>query len=69
MKQRGKQSGDIIAAKALLEQVKNVEKMLALHQGDDGFMANQYQYQKDELMNELDLLLKKHDLSFADVNA
>ena len=48
----------------LLEQVKDVNKMIKIHQeSDDDFMLNQYKHRKEKFLVELKELLGKFDIS------
>ena len=52
----------------LLEQIKSVSQMVALHEGDD-FMIDQYQYRKQLFLQELKELLADYNILPEDLAA
>ncbi len=54
----------------LLEQIKDVDRMIQLHQDDeDSFMTKQYQYRKEKFVKELKGLLLTFNITAADLAA
>lgn len=54
----------------LLEQIKDVNRMINLHQDDeDHFMIRQYQHRKRKFLKELKRLLLKFDIDPAELAA
>lgn len=52
----------------LLEQIESVNEMIRLHEGDE-FMQGQYQYRKQQFVQELAGKLKEFDIQPRDLAA
>ncbi len=59
------QDKKIIRITDLLEQIKELNKMIVLHKGDAGntSMLSQYEYMKSEFVEELNTLLKDFQIT------
>ncbi len=54
----------------ILEQVKDVNRMISIHQSDeDDLMKDQYTHRKENLLEELKDLLKEFDIQPTDLAA
>lgn len=54
----------------ILEQIKDVNRMINIHKNDeDDLMLNQFQYRKEKFLKELKNLLQQFDISPADLAA
>ena len=54
----------------ILEQIKDVNRMIEVHQEDeDNLMIDQYRYRKEKFLKELRNLLQEFDISPADLAA
>ena len=63
-------SKEIASIVDILEQIKDVNKMLEIHKNDeDDLMLSQYQYRKEKFLKELKELLKEFDISPTDLAA
>jgi hypothetical protein len=63
-------SEDILNFIDVLEQIKDVNRMIELHKNDeDDLMLNQFQYRKEKFLKELKEMLLRFDISPADLAA
>ena len=63
-------SDEIASIVDILEQIKDVNRMIELHKNDeDDLMLSQYQYRKENFLGELKTLLEEFDISPADLAA
>jgi hypothetical protein len=70
MKEQELISEEIARMIDILEQIKDVNRMIELHQDDeDDLMIDQYRYRREKFLNELKELLQEFDISPADLAA
>ena len=70
MSQKELISGEIARIIDILEQIKDVNRMIQIHQDDeDGLMIDQYKYRKEKFLKELKELLQEFDISPTDLAA
>ncbi|MCB0595061.1 MAG: hypothetical protein H6557_06365 [Lewinellaceae bacterium] len=63
-------SEDIARMIDILEQIKDVNRMIELHQDDeDDLMIDQYKYRREKFLKELKELLQEFNISPADLAA
>lgn len=63
-------SKEIASVVDILEQIKDVNRMIDIHKNDeDDMMLSQYQYRKENFLRELKELLQEFDISPADLAA
>lgn len=62
-------SEEIVKVIDILEQIKDVNRMIEIHKEKDSFMLNQYVHRKDKFLKELSVLLEKFDISPTDLAA
>ena len=63
-------SKEIASIVDILEQIKDLNRMIGIHKEDeDDLMLSQYEYRKEKFLKELKDLLKGFDISPADLAA
>ncbi len=70
MSQKELVSEEIANVIDILEQIKDINKMIEIHQDDaDALMTDQYKYRKEKLLKGLSELLQRFDISPTDLAA